>query len=92
MRGVGSKRYDLYEQDMEKAYREIARVLKPGKNAGIIVGNMTVEGKELNTVANCIQHCARQGLRLVNKIEKIIYGLYNVMQREWILVFQRTNK
>ena len=92
VRGVGSKRYDLYEQDMEKVYQEIARVLKPGKNASIIVGNMTVNGKELDTVTNCIRHCARQGLQLVNKIEKIIYGLYNVMQHEWILIFQRTNK
>lgn len=89
VRGAGRKRYDLYEQDMQMAYHEIARVLKPGRKAAIVLGNVTVQGEELDTVGNCIRHCTRHGMHLLKRIEKIIYGLYNVMQREWILIFQK---
>jgi tRNA G10 N-methylase Trm11 len=90
VRGSGRKRFDLYEEDMEKAYGEMARVLKPGGKASIILGNVTFQGEELSTVKNCIAHCERHGLRLVCQIDKLIYGLYNVMLREWILIFEKT--
>jgi tRNA G10 N-methylase Trm11 len=89
VRGSGRKRFDLYEEDMETAYGEMARVLKPGGKAAIILGNVTFQGGELATVKNCIAHCQRNGLRLTHQIDKLIYGLYNVMQREWILLFQK---
>jgi len=89
VRGSGKKRFDLYEEDMEIAYGEIARVLKSGGKASIVLGNVTFQGEELDTVGNCIRHCERHGLRLTTKIDKLIYGLYNVMQREWILIFQK---
>jgi hypothetical protein len=90
VRGSGRRRFDLYEEDMEKAYSEMARVLKPGAKATIILGNVTFQGEELSTVKNCIAHCERHGLRLTCKIDKLIYGLYNVMLREWILIFEKT--
>ncbi|MCX7887153.1 MAG: DNA methyltransferase [Verrucomicrobiae bacterium] len=89
VRGFGKKRFDLYEEDMERAYGEMARVLKPGKKACVVIGNITYRGKELDTVGNCVRHFERHGLRLIHKIEKLIYGLYNIMQREWILIFNK---
>jgi tRNA G10 N-methylase Trm11 len=89
VRGSGRKRFDLYEEDMEKAYGEMARVLKRGGKAAVILGNMTFEGDELKTVDRCIGHMARRGLELTDRIDKLIYGLYNVMQREWILIFRK---
>jgi tRNA G10 N-methylase Trm11 len=89
VRGSGKKRFDLYEKDMETAYAEIARVLRPGRKAAVILGNVTFQNEELDTVGNCIQHCERHGLRFKDKIDKLIYGLYNVMQREWILIFEK---
>jgi hypothetical protein len=89
VRGSGMKKFDLYEDDMEKVYGEIARVLRPAGKAAVVLGNMTFAGEEIKTVENCIKHCENHGLRLVNRIDKIIYGLYNVMQREWILIFEK---
>jgi tRNA G10 N-methylase Trm11 len=89
VRGSGKKRFDLYEEDMEKVYGEIARVLKPGRKAAVVLGNVTFQNEELDTVRNCIRHCERHGLRFREKIDKLIYGLYNVMQREWILIFEK---
>lgn len=89
VRGSGMKRFDLYEEDMARAYGEIARVLKPGGKASVVLGNVTLGGQELDTVNNCIRHFDRHGLRLIDKIDKLIYGLYNVMQREWILIFKK---
>ena len=89
VRGNGTKRFDMYEEDMGTAYREIARVLKARGKASVVLGNVTFEGKELDTVGNCVGHCERHGLRLIAKIDKLIYGLYNIMQREWILIFEK---
>jgi predicted methyltransferase len=77
---------------MEKSYGEMARVLKPGGKASIVLGNVTYQGQELDTVKNCIAHCKRHGLRLTCRIDKLIYGLYNVMMREWILIFEKEGK
>lgn len=92
VRGSGQKRFDLYEEDMEKSYSEMARVLKPGGKASIVLGNVTFQGQELDTVKNCIAHCERHGLQLTCQIDKLIYGLYNVMMREWILIFEKQSK
>lgn len=89
VRGSGIRRFELYEEDMERAYGEMARVLKAGGKASIVLGNVTLDGQELDTVGNCIRHLERHGLSLIEKIDKLIYGLYNVMQREWILIFQK---
>lgn len=91
VRGSGKRRFDLYEEDMEQAYAEIARVLQPNRKAAIVLGNITFQGEELDTVGNCIRHCENHGLRLTAKIDKLIYGLYNVMQREWILIFEKVS-
>jgi len=87
VRGSGAKRFDLYERDMAQAYGEMARVLRPRGKACVILGNVTFQGREVDTVGNCIAQCERLGLCLLGKIDKIIYGLYNTMQREWILLF-----
>jgi tRNA G10 N-methylase Trm11 len=89
VRGSGMKRVALYEEDMELAYAEMARVTKPGGRVSVVLGNVVMQGEELPTVNNCIAHCAQHGLKLIQQIDKLIYGLYNVMQREWVLVFEK---
>jgi tRNA G10 N-methylase Trm11 len=89
VRGSGMKRVALYEEDMQAAYAEMARVTKPGGKISIVLGNVVMQGEELPTVNNCIAHCAQHGLKLTQQIDKLIYGLYNVMQREWVLVFEK---
>ncbi|MDI6752565.1 MAG: hypothetical protein QME07_06955 [bacterium] len=89
VRGTGLNKFELYDKDMEKAYSEMYRVLKKDKYCVIVIGNVTFEGQEINTTQNVIDYCEKIGFKAIKKIEKIIYGLYNVMQKEYILIFQK---
>lgn len=89
VRGRGDERVALYEDDMCKSYAEIARVLKHGCKAAIILGDAKVGGNSLPTVRNCEDTFRKLGFRQIHKINKIIFGLYNVMQREDILIFEK---
>jgi len=87
VRGRGEERIHLYNQDMREALGEMARVLKPGRYASLVIGNATHQGKVINTVDFVIREAERCGLSLIRNIDKVIFGLYNVMQRENILIF-----
>jgi len=92
VRGKGGEKIDLYEEDMFAAYTEIARVLKPAGKAAIVIGDATVNGQKVRTVQNCIDTFNQLGFKLLHNVDKLIYGLYNVMQREAVLVFERRKK
>jgi Predicted DNA modification methylase len=89
VRGNGKSRVELYNEDMEKSYREIYRVLKPDKYAVIVIGNATYQGQEVETVEFTITYMEKLGFNLVKNINKIIFGLYNVMKKENILIFKK---
>jgi len=89
VRGRGPERIDLYNQDMKKGYEEMYRVLKPKRFAAIVIGNATYMGEEIKTVEFTIDYCQKIGFRFIKNIDKIIFGLYNVMQKENILIFQK---
>jgi DNA modification methylase len=89
VRGKGRTRIELYNEDIKKSLREMSRVLKPKKYAAIVIGNATYLGQELKTVELTIEHAEKIGLKLAKSIDKIIFGLYNVMQREKILIFRK---
>ena len=89
VRGTGKGRIELYNEDMKKAYFEMYRVFKPNKYAVIVVGNATYQGKEINTVEFTIEYMESIGFKLVKNINKIIFGLYNVMKKENILIFKK---
>jgi len=89
VRGRGPERINLYNQDMKRSYEEMYRVLKPKRFAAIVIGNATYMGEEIKTVEFTIDYCQKIGFRLVKNIDKIIFGLYNVMQKENILIFQK---
>jgi DNA modification methylase len=89
VRGNGRSRIELYNEDMKKSYSEMQRVLKPDKYAVIVIGNATYQGKEVKTVEFTIKYMESIGFRLVKNINKIIFGLYNVMKKENILIFKK---
>jgi len=89
VRGNGKSRVELYNEDMEKSYKEIYRVLKPDKYAVIVIGNATYQGQEVETVEFTITYMEKLGFNLVKNINKIIFGLYNVMKKENILIFKK---
>lgn len=90
MRGKNAERIQLYNADMKKSIEEMARVLKPNKYCIIVIGNATYQGEEVPTVQTIIYYCKKAGLKLEKNIDKIIYGLYNVMQKENILIFKKS--
>lgn len=89
VRGGGLTKFRLYEEDMEKVYNEMYRVLKKDKYCVIVIGNVTFQGKEVDTTKYVIDYCQKIGFSLIKKIDKIIFGLYNVMQKEYILIFKK---
>lgn len=89
VRGVGAKRLFLYNEDMTVALSEMCRVLKPNRYLVLVLGNATYQGREVKTVEFVTDVCRQMGLTLARSIEKIIFGLYNVMQSEKILVFRK---
>lgn len=89
VRGKGQARIDLYNDDMKNSLKEMFRVLKPQKYAVIVIGNATYMGHEIKTVEFIIDYANKIGFNLVKNIDKIIFGLYNVMQKENILIFQK---
>lgn len=89
VRGKGQTKIHLYNQDMRKSLEEMYRVLKPKKFAVIVIGNATYLGQEVKTVQFTIGYAQKTGFKLVKNIDKIIFGLYNVMRRENILIFQK---
>ncbi len=89
VRGTGKSRVYLYNEDMKRSYSEMYRILKPNKYAVIVIGNATYQGKEVKTVEFTIDYMENIGFKLVKNINKIIFGLYNVMKKENILIFKK---
>lgn len=89
VRGNGKSRVELYNEDIKKSYNEMYRVLKPNKYAVIVIGNATYQGEEVKTVGFTIDYMENLGFKLVKNINKIIFGLYNVMKKENILIFKK---
>lgn len=89
VRGKGKDKVDLYNEDMRLSYNEMYRVLKAGKYAVIVIGNATYQGQEVKTVEFTNKYMESIGFKLVKNIDKIIFGLYNVMKKENILIFQK---
>jgi len=89
VRGNGKNRVELYNEDMKKSYKEMYRILKPNKYAVIVIGNATYQGQEVKTVEFTIECMQNLGFKLEKNINKIIFGLYNVMKKENILIFKK---
>lgn len=89
IRGRIKERVAFYNFDMQKAYQQMYRALKPGKYCVIIIGNAIHNGEEIDASGDAIRYCKNIGFSLVYKIDKIIYGMYNQMKKEYILIFQK---
>jgi hypothetical protein len=89
LRGRINERVCLYNEDMKRSLDEMMRVLKPNKYALIVIGNAAYKGRTLESVELIVKHANEIGLRLTSSINKTIFGLYNVMQREKVLIFKK---
>jgi hypothetical protein len=89
VRGKGETRMKLYNEDMTKSFREMHRVLERGRCCAIVIGNATYQQHKIKTIEFTIEQCEKLGFTLINNINKIIYGLYNVMQTDNTLIFRK---
>ena len=90
VRGRGPKnKLALYNEDMQRMFREVARVLKPGAKAAFVIGDATVDHREYTTTSEMGNWAVDAGLEREREILKIVYGLYSIMQDEKILVFRK---
>jgi len=89
LKGSIKEKVPLYNRDMMAAYREMHRVLKPGKMCAIVIGNAVLDGVEVPTIQMTIERMKELGMPLHHKMDKIIFGLYSIMQRENILLFKK---
>ncbi len=89
VRGKAREKFELYNHDMIACYREMHRVLKPGRLCAVVIGNVTFQNEVVDTTGTAIGACRDAGFELVKQMDKIIFGLYNVMQREYILLFRK---
>ena len=89
VRGKGKDRVELYNSDMRKSYYEMYRILKNNRYAVIVIGNATYQGQEVKTVEFTIDYMTELGFKLEKNIMKLIFGLYNVMKKENILIFRK---
>jgi hypothetical protein len=91
VRGKGETRIELYNKDMRRSFQEMHRVLETGRYCAIVVGNATYQQQKIKTIEFTIEECEKLGFTLVKNINKIIYGLYNVMQTDNTLIFRKDN-
>ena len=89
VRGRGEKRIKLYNEDMIKSFQEMHRVLEKGRCCAIVIGNATYQKHKVKTIEFTIEQCEKLGFTLTKNINKIIYGLYNVMQTDNTLIFRK---
>ena len=87
--GPAKERLALYNRDMQAMFREVARVLKPGARAIFVIGNATVDRSEYTTTDEMGDWAEQAGMEREREIPKIVFGLYNVMRDEKILIFRK---
>ena len=90
VRGRGRpERLALYNEDLKRMFREVERVLKPAASAVFVIGDATVDGREYTTTQQMREWAMEAGLELERELAKKVFGLYNVMLDEKILVFRK---
>ncbi len=89
LKGERKERVARYHQDLARAVAEMARVLKPGGGMALVLGDASVDAEVLPTTRLASEAAVAAGLAPGPTVDKVIFGLYSVMQREKILLFRK---
>lgn len=92
VKGNKDTKCELYVKDMERCYDEMFRVLKEDKYCVVVIGDAKVDGEKTKTVKEAIEYCESIGFTLTEGLPKIIFGLYNTINDESVLFFQKTDR
>jgi len=83
------EKLDNYFNDMNKVISEMARVLKIGKYAVIIIGSNDVQTGGIRLETKVEEMALKNGFILDQKIVKPIKGIQNIMKDEYILFLRK---
>ena len=78
-----------YFHDMDKVLSEMARVLKVGKHAAIIIGSNDVQTGGIRLETKVEETALKHSFVLDKKITKPIKGIRNTMKDEYVLFFKK---
>lgn len=93
VRGRGrEEKLALYDEDMRGMFREVGRVLKPGAAAIFVIGDATVDRSGYAVVRRMAEWAGEVGLERERELRKVVFGLYNVMDDEKILIFRKPGR
>ncbi|MDI6787928.1 MAG: DNA methyltransferase [Planctomycetota bacterium] len=87
-KNIGDK-LSTYFTDMNKVISEMARVLKKGKYAVIIIGSNDIQTGGIRLETEVEKMAQNNGFILENKINKPIKGMRNTMKDEFILFLRK---
>jgi tRNA G10 N-methylase Trm11 len=93
--GVGAWSEDAiksYNNDMTKSIDEMYRVLKPNTKCAIVIGDAKWKKQPVESSKFIKMHAKKIGFKLLREIPKIIFGRFNSMKHEYILIFKKTEK
>ncbi len=88
VRGKPKLRMRLYNEDMKVVFAQMARVLKSGGVAVVVIGNATC-GEEVTTTEEMKEWGHPHGLRFEDEMPKIVFGLYNIITDEKLLFYRK---
>jgi DNA modification methylase len=83
------EKLDNYFEDMDKVLSEMARVLKIGKYAVIIIGSNDIQTGGIRLERKVEEMAVNHSFILDQKIIKPIKGIQNTMRDEYILFFKK---
>lgn len=89
LKGERKERAVRYHEDLAQAIREMTRVVKPGGGIALVLGDAMVDGEKLSTTRVAAEAAEAAGLKPGPAVDKVIFGLYSVMLRERILLFNK---
>ena len=81
-----------YFDDMRQMLREMFRVLKPGKMCVVIIGSNDIQTGGIRHEVEVKEAAAEAGFEFRKEILKPIKGMWNTMQEEYILFFQKPSQ
>ncbi len=89
LRGGKASKLALYEEDMRRSIEEIARVLKPGAWAAIVLGDVVVNGKRTDYCIKIAEWAPDLGFDQVELIRRPILGGFARLRYEYIIMLQK---
>ncbi len=89
VKGKGRNKLDQYDEDMKRCFDEMHRVLRIGCKCVVVIGEATVDGECTRNVENAKEYCEGIGFTLSRELPKKIFGLYNTINDERVLFFQK---